>query len=169
MSRMVLSLGVFEFPYSVHVPEAGRRAVSRLRKGSPTLEKFTSAPAGAETTGDVATFLEAKYHVIEIFYQENQQQIADLVANSMAGALETMMMGQVPSDPMAGAMSAIEKMFKNWILSGAMEKLGYPGVPTKAALAGVNHALKMKKGPRRPSFKDTGLYMSAFHAWMSNG
>ena len=166
--RLTLHLGVFEFPYSVHVPESGRRAVSRLR-GESKLEKFTAAPAGAETTADIATILEAKYHVIEIFYEQNTQEIADLVADSMAGSLETLMMGQVPRDPMLGAMSAIEKLFKNWILSGSMEKLGYPGVPTQAALDGVNHALKLKKGPRRPSFKDTGLYMSAFHAWMSNG
>jgi len=56
-----------------------------------------------------------------------------MVAESMAGSLETLMMGQVPRDPMLGAMSAIEKLFKNFILSGEMEKLGYPGVPTQAA------------------------------------
>jgi len=165
---LTLHLGVFEFPYSTHVPESGRRVVHRLRAGG-SIETHTAAPAGAETTADIASILEEKYHVIEIFYQQNAQAIADMVAESMAGSLETLMMGQVPRDPMLGAMSAIEKLFKNFILSGEMEKLGYLGVPTQAALDGVNHALKLKKGPRRPSFKDTGLYMSAFHAWMSNG
>ena len=164
-----LHLGVFELPYTTHVPEVGRRAVARLRKGGSP-EKFTSAPAGAETTGDVASILEAEYHIIEIFYQANQQAIADFVAASMAGALETMLMGgPPPKDPLAQAYADIEKLFKNFILSGAIESLGVPGVPTQAALDGVNHALKLKKGPRRPSFKDTGLYMSAFHTWSSNG
>src|SRR5271156_6558444 len=120
---MRLHLGCFEFPYVTHVPESGRRVVSRLRKGGK-IETHTAAPAGAETTADIAQILENKYHVMEIFFEQNAQEIADLVADSMAGSLETLMMGQVPRDPMLGAMSAIEKLFKNWILSGGMEKLG---------------------------------------------
>lgn len=166
---LTLHLGVAELPYATHVPESGRRVISRLRKGGSP-ETFTAAPAGAETTGDIASILEAKYHVIEIFYQENQQAIADLVAESMAGALETLMMtGQPTSDPLAQAYADIQKLFKNFILSGAIEKLGYPGIPTKAALEGVQTSLKLKKGPRRPSFKDTGLYMGSFMSWGSYG
>jgi len=48
-----------------------------------------------------------------------------------------------------------------------VEKLGIPGVPTKAALRGVNHRLKhpYRRRGARPSFVDTSLYMSSFKAW----
>ncbi len=44
-----------------------------------------------------------------------------------------------------------------------------PGVPTQAALRGVNHRLMRpyaKSNPVRPSFKDTGLYEASFRAWV---
>jgi len=47
-----------------------------------------------------------------------------------------------------------------------METLGYPGVPTRAALMGVNSRLKKRRGKRRPSFRDTGLYQASFMAWV---
>jgi hypothetical protein len=166
--NLKLHLGVFEYPYATHVPENARRVVSRLYKSGST-ETFTAAPAGAETTGDIASILEAKYHVIEIFYETYKQQIADLIANEMAGSLESLMQGKPLADPIAGAMSEITKLFKNFILSGEIEKMGIPGVPTKAALDGVQTALESRKGARRPSFKDTGLYVSAFTSWTSNG
>ena len=55
---------------------------------------------------------------------------------------------------------------KQFISSGEMEKLGYPGVPTKAALMGVNHRLKKKRGPRRVSFIDTGQYQANLTNWV---
>jgi hypothetical protein len=48
-----------------------------------------------------------------------------------------------------------------------MDRLGYPGVPTKASLDGVSHRFKNKRGaPGRPSFSDTGLYEDSFVAWI---
>lgn len=124
---------------------------------------------GGKTTGDVAEILEAKYHVQEIFYEEHAQQIADALAESYEGALESIVMGarQKPSNFFTAGTSKIEADFKGWLSTGKMEALGYPGVPTKAALKGVNHRLKhpyAKGNPRRPSFIDTGLYAASFRA-----
>jgi hypothetical protein len=121
------------------------------------------------TTGDVAEILEARYHPMEIFYEENSQEIADLIAESYEGSLESIVMGARarPSNFFTAGTSKIEAKFKDFIATGKMEALGYPGVPTKAALKGVNHRKKhpnAKGNPRRVSFVDTGLYMASFRA-----
>ena len=68
--------------------------------------------------------------------------------------------------PFAAGESQIENRFKQFLSLREVEKLGIPGVPTKAALAGVSHRFKGKKGGRRPSFIDTGLYQASFKAWI---
>jgi len=121
------------------------------------------------TTGDVADILEAKYHPMEIFYELHKQEIADDITNGVQNALEALMMG-APDQGLTGAVNAgttnINEKFKDFLANGEMESLGYPGVPTQAALDGVNHRLKKKSGPRRPSFIDTGLYQSSFTSWV---
>ena len=123
------------------------------------------------TTGDVAEWLEAKYHVMEIFYEENAQVVADALAESLTGSLESVIMGgrAEPTNFFTSGTARIEQMFRDFLDNGDMEKLGYPGVPTKAALKGVNHRLKLKRGGRRPSFIDTGLYEASFRATVDGG
>jgi len=51
-----------------------------------------------------------------------------------------------------------------------MDQLGYPGIPTGAAEAGVNHRLLhpyAKDNPERPSFIDTGQYQADFKSWVT--
>lgn len=124
--------------------------------------------AEGKTTGDVAEFLEKKYHILEIFSEVHAQKIADHLADGMAGALESMLNGATEdlTKAMGGASSKIADDMKQFISSGEMEKLGYPGVPTKAALMGVNHRLKKKRGPRRVSFIDTGQYQANLTNWV---
>ena len=62
----------------------------------------------------------------------------------------------------------IETRFRHFLSQKEMDSLGVPGVPTKAALAGVSHRFKhpyAKRAPR-PSFIDTGLYEASFRAWV---
>jgi hypothetical protein len=126
--------------------------------------------AGGQTTGDVATILEAKYHVMEIFYEVNEQAIADDLAEAMAGSLENLLMGARPTEePFAAGLADLETRFKQWLEQKGMDDTGTPGVPTKASLMGVSHRFKTKRGPARPSFIDTGLYESAFKAWTEGG
>lgn len=148
----ILHLGVDDLPYTY--PKGGKnRAVS---------------------TGDVAGWLEEKYHVIEIFAQEHQQDMADDLAHGMAGALESAMMGAPLSmDAYAAGTSRIEERMKDFISHGEMDKLGYPGVPTKAArdrAAGKKRSARMVRARTSNaaaiSFYDSGLYTGSMKAWM---
>lgn len=117
-------------------------------------------------TGDVAQWLENKYDVMGRFWLLNQQQFADDMAESVAGIIENMMAGAPAGmDPFASAMGDIETQFHLYIANEDITQTGGNGVPTKAALDGVNHRLKLRHGPRRPSFLDTGLYENSFKAW----
>lgn len=148
---MKLHLGVVDIPYA-NMPEYG-----------------ATAATGTQTTGDVATWLENKYHIMESFYELHDAEIADFIANSAKGAMESVMMGvgtpeEIKFDEKAS--EDIYDLFNKFIDSREIEGLGIPGVPTTAAKEGVNHRLKSKRGPRRPSFRDTGLYEDAFKAWI---
>jgi len=129
------------------------------------VQSYGNGPSAVDTA-DVAGWLEDKYHVMEIFYEHHDKQIADAMANSMQGALETVMMGGPAGDPFASAADEIHKEFQDFILTKEMDRLGYPGVPTQASLQGVSHRHKSRRGsPGRPSFYDTGLYVNSFRAW----
>jgi hypothetical protein len=144
-TRLVLHLGVAVLPYR-----------SKGKK------------AGALTTGDVAGFLEAKYGLMAAFYRVHQSDVAKAIENSLGGALESLLMGQT-IDPWGRAMQAIQQEFKDFISSKEAERVGIPGTPTKAALAGVNPRLKhpyARGNARRPSFRASGMYMNSFRAWM---
>lgn len=125
---------------------------------------------GNKSTGQVAQILEDKYHVMEIFAEENIEMIGDALVNSVEGAIESLLMGASEGlDPFGTATSGIKNRFSEFILHSEIEKLGYPGIPTQAALDGVSHRKKhpyAKKNKRRPSFYDSGLYESSFISWV---
>ena len=124
------------------------------------------------TTGDVAEILEAKYHVMEVFAEVHAEDIAASLANAVEGSIETLLMGgsfQAVQASMLGGLSDVDDKFKQFLSQGEMERLGYPGVPTKAALDRQSSRFKKKRGPnRRPSFIDTGQYQASFHSWVDN-
>ncbi|EMS7098655.1 hypothetical protein [Yersinia intermedia] len=122
--------------------------------------------SGEATTGDVAEILEAKYHIMQVFFDRYHRDIGDVMADSLAGQLENIIAGMPPSsDPMLEAMGKIHDMFSNFLETQQMN--GLPGVPTQAALDGVSKRFKVKFGPPRPSFIDTGTYQAAMRAWVS--
>ncbi len=137
----VLHLGVIEMPY---------------------------AHQHGESTGDVATWLEAKYGVMAAFYKRHGNEIAAGMVNALRGATDNLMMGAPPtSNPYAGGESGIKVAFDKFLTSGEIEGMGIPGVPTKAAQQ--RRSSRFKKGKakaRRPSFVDTGLYDASFKAWI---
>jgi len=161
----VLHLGVIDVPYQ-HEPEAPKKVPIRkgVRKGSAV--RKSDFIGGGKTTGDVAEILEEKYHVMRIFFENKGQKIADSLVNSYAGALESLMMGApIEHDPFGTAGDDIKELFTKFIDQKEMDTMGYPGVPTKAALMGRSKRFKRNKGPERPSFQDTGLYEDNFKAW----
>lgn len=153
---MILHLGVIDVPYSVRATR-----------------KRSRSAAGTKTTGDIAEILEAKYGIMQAFFDSKSQEIADDLADSVQGAIESLIMGGPPQlAPFGTGTSKIEDAFKMFISTQEVERVGIPGVPTQAALRGVNHRLKRpyrKSNPRRPSFVDTGLFVASFKSWIDNG
>ncbi len=152
---MILHLGVVDIPYA----QAPRR--NQRKAGT----------AGTQTTGDVAGWLETRYHVMEIFVEVKREDIAADIEGALQGALESVLMGAGSFnvvDPSGAAMSAIEDRFKTFLSMKEIESVGVPGVPTMAAQRGVNHRLKhpYRRRAARPSFVDTALYQASFKSWM---
>ena len=146
-----LHLGVVDQPYAF-------RSLSRKRRNRPV-------KSGEQTTGDVATFIENRYAVMETFFDRHKEEIAGQLEKSIAGALENLLVGApISVDAYAHATAQIEHSFRHFLTSREMD--GLPGVPTQASIKGVNHRLKIKRGANRPSFVDTGLFLSSFHAWV---
>lgn len=156
-----LHLGVVDVPHGA--PSRGVRAT--LGRGKSKLKGTTTL-----TTGDLADILEARYHPMEIFFQVKQKRIAKELESGLAGALESMLTGGPATlDPFGSATSAIQNMFQDFLTNRELERLGYPGVPTRAALDGVNHRLLhpyAQANKRRPSLIDTGKYQASFRAWV---
>lgn len=150
----VLHLGVADIPYTEAAPP-----VKRGRKPRKM--------AATQTTGDVAEILESKYHIMQIFFEQHQRDITGLMADSLSGALESMLSG-APSrvSPHGEGASQIETMFRRFLSNREMDSLGYPGVPTEAAQMGLSHRFRGKRGSPRPSFIDTGQYEASMKVWV---
>ena len=118
------------------------------------------------TTGDLADILESKYGLYSNFVEANAEQIADAISDSLSDAIDNMLSGApVPENPFLDAEQEIAAGFVTYLDTEEIAKLGVPGTPTEAALKGVNHRLKINRGPRRPSFINTGVLRDATTAW----
>ena len=122
----------------------------------------------ARTTHEVAEILEARYHVIERFVADSAPDIRALILEQSARHAQQIMKGRKPQHK--AMTDKIRLMFRSYILRRALDGHGtarFP-IPTGASLRGVNHRLKHPYARRasRPSFFDTGLYVSSFRAWI---
>ena len=165
-NHATLHLGVIDQPYANY---QAPQKVPQAKKGKANKPIKPKSDAGTKSTGEVAEILEEKYGILETFAFARLPDIAKELENSIAGELENMLMGAPASgNPFQGAESAITTMMKQFIASQAIEHMGIEGVPTQAAIDGVNHRLKrpyVKANPRRPSFIDTSLYMDSMTCW----
>ena len=168
-----LHLGVIDVAYGWAAPpgettvQAGLRVKRRKKKRTRARSLF--GLTSAITTGDVATILEDKYHLMESFYQVHEKDIGNLIVQAVAGRLENIQLGApTGSDAFGTATNQIEDMFKKFLSTREVEHLGIPGVPTKAAQEGVSHRFlhPYAKRGERPSFIDTSLYVSSFKSWV---
>jgi len=151
---MKLHLGVVDIPYRANGPIKSGKKKPRFN-------------AGATTTGFVAQILEDKYSVMQNFADLHMNDIAELLTIGMAESVESLMQGAPPSlKPFGQPESEIGQLFRTYLDQSEIRQTGQPGVPTEAALKGVNHRLKNKRGPVRPDFIDTGLYQASFRAWI---
>lgn len=118
------------------------------------------------TTYSVGKTLEEKYGLFSRFADSESQKIADHLAESISGALETVLMGQGVKDPFEAGTQQIDQDFRHFLDIEKMAQLGVAGVPTKAALMGKSIRFKRKTGPRRPSFIDSGTLQTSFKSWV---
>jgi hypothetical protein len=167
---MILHFGVIELPYVTPAlaTKAKKPPPPRKRKGAPPPEEMRHSPApSAVTTADVARWLEDKYHIMEVFYEEHKGMVTAALEAASIGTLEAIHTG-APLDfsIFAEGAGAIEERLRKFITSQEIEEVGIPGVPTMAALEGVSHRFKSRKGNRRPSFVDTGLYVKSLKVWV---
>jgi len=166
-----LHLGVVDIPY-VDGPAPIKKLVSRIgRRKDRTLDENTEGLSSKRgvTTGDVAGWLENRYHIMELFFETHHDDIMKLLTESMTGQLENLLSGApfAEINPLMGATDEIENLFRKFLSDREVEGLGIPGVPTQAALKGVSARFKSGYNPkgRRPSFIDTGLFEASFRAW----
>ncbi len=149
-----ITLGVIDIPYVGFDPNGKKKRVK--------------VAIGTETTGDVAEWLENKYHVIETFFELRREKFEEQVLEAIEASIEDLVTGaSVSKNPFSDALHWLDDQFKAFLTSREIEGLGIPGVPTKAAIKGVNTRKKLFKGPRRPSFIDTGQYEASFKAWVT--
>ena len=176
---MILHLGVWLSLYDN--PLSYEKAKNKAYKYGKAKVGSVEAPAIAvpmtKTTFDVAERLEEQYHVMELFFEEvGIDLIAKALEHSVESAIQNVFMGSPANDeplipykqgPLNEAMSEIETAFKHFLSLQFLDGV-VPGVPTQAALKGVNHRMKHPYAPRpsRPSFIDTGLYETNFKAWI---
>jgi hypothetical protein len=165
---VILHLGVIDVPYAADAyakPRSPKVTLGAAKRGKVSAP---AAPGGRKTTGEVAEILEDKYHIQELFFEEKKADIAGVMEQSLAGALENLLMGASEQPNfMADATSEIDTMFRQFVSGEGLNGVD-PGVPTRAALMGVSHRFKhpyAHRGPR-PSFVDTGLYLTNFKSWV---
>ena len=116
---------------------------------------------------EVAKILQEEYGLFQAFFDDQGQAIADAYADSLNHSLNRMMEGKRVVNVFSEGNSKTQGLFYEFINSSRIEGMGIPGVPTQAALKGINHRKKKPTtGTRRPSFLDTGILRNNFRAWM---
>jgi hypothetical protein len=134
------------------------------------MSRAQQAYGEGKTTTDVAADLEARYKIVETFWETEEDNFVEVIEEAFADDIENVMqMGQVPK---TGGISdketdKIEKKFMQNLQSRKYDGV-LPGVPTTAAQRGVSHLHRhpyAKRAPR-PSFIDTGMYQRSFRAWV---
>ena len=163
---MKLVFGVVDVPYENSYAPRGRRSPAPGSK----LPAKTAGPRSGVTTGDVAEFLEHRYHVCEKFFELHEDEVVAAITEAMEDKLEVLMLGGPSSDVLLseGDLGKVEQMFRKMLDDRELDNK-VAGVPTQAARAGVNHRLAhpyASTNPERPSFIDVGLYQSMFRAWI---
>ena len=131
---------------------------------------YTGDDGAGKTTGDVAGYLEDRYHIMRVFIENHEKFVGDALADAVAGAIESMMQGKPGGAlDLKGATGKIEERFRDYLSSGELARMLPVSQQSQAAAAGVNHRKitpYAKKNKARAAFIDTGLYQASFRAWV---
>jgi hypothetical protein len=163
---MKLQLGFESIPYSSRYTRESPLSATLKRRRPKRLSLIQQGYGVGKTVGMVAEELEKKYGIVETFYNMEEPNIVKDLENAFGNALELGMTGGSP-EPIWDPSLVYEPRFRRAISTRKFDGV-IPGVPTKAAKAGVSHLRvdPYKKGAaERPSFMNTTLYMRSFRAW----
>lgn len=122
---------------------------------------------GSVTTGDVAEILEARYGIMQFFFDNYQDEVVGALDEAMQGKLDNLLMGAPVPDSLfqEDDLSGIEESFRKFLDAREMDGR-IPGVPTAASLHGYSTRFS-KPGARRaerPSFISSGQFQANFVA-----
>lgn len=180
-----LVLGVLDVAYSDPDTKLSKDTEQALKKLG-----IHAPEATLTTTGEVATKLEKRYGVMEVFLELYKDKIENLLAEAYAKRLDDIFNGRrVSKEIFHDAMRQIEDLFRGYLdkdewqhHTGGIIRAARAGVSfrhgrmklTKAEIAkGISlleadlaaiFNLSGKRGPR-PAFISTGLYQESMKAW----
>jgi hypothetical protein len=162
---MKLIFGFEDVPYAVRYSHESPILASIKKRRPKKLSQPQEAYGQGKTSGQVATELESKYHLVETFYTFEEDEIVKDFQGAYANALDLGMWGQ-SWEPVWDPSIKYEGRFRRALSQRKFDGLIH-GVPTQAALRGVSH---LRQDPyagktSRPSFIDTSLYQRSFKAW----
>lgn len=163
---LTLHLGVVDQPYRFAAPIKGFKSTKYLKQRRGGVHS-------AMTTYEVAKILEDKYGVMATFWRVKERENMESLERSLESAMQSLFNGHA-IDPWGPFTQDVMQRFRDFINSGEAERVGIPGTPTDASGGGkrvgaINHRLKhpyAKRNERRPSFRDTGLYVASFRCWV---
>jgi hypothetical protein len=122
---------------------------------------------GPQKTSDVAEILEEKFHVMQIYADQNEDRIAQFIEDGVAGALESVLAGApINFDVFGSAIANIEDRFIEYIDG---EEHGIKTKSKESPKAGARKKRQYKKVTNKTTFVDSGLYRNNFKAWVDNG
>jgi hypothetical protein len=168
-----INLGFEAVPYPTSSSKRAGSALRFSKRGrllSREVKRLRRVKRGRDVTAaDVGESLETKYHIVEVFTELLEDEISEELLTEASEEIQLVFDGEDPPEGISQRFSAgIEELFRDYIANEDMAGIS-PGVPTKAALAGKSRFPRFAKhgrGVRRPSFDDTGIYQSAFRAWV---
>jgi hypothetical protein len=167
-----LVLGFEDHPYPTRYDASSPLAKTVKRRRPKVMSPAQEAYGQGKTTKEVAADLEARYSIVETFWEMEEDTFIEVLEDAFADNIEEVMqMGQIPK---TGGISdketdKIEKKFMQSLQSRRFDGV-IPGVPTTAAQRGVSHLYKQPYARRapRPSFINTGMYQRSFRVWVED-
>ena len=130
------------------------------------LDVAYSNDSGAVTTGQVAEFLEADYHVMRVFFETNQERIGEWLAQSMSSEIENLAMGKPPGQ-LSVNTEKINERFRDFLAQREWKDVSMQMIAAAEAGDTRRKQSVSKKGRQaRAEFIDTGLYQQSFRAWV---
>jgi hypothetical protein len=161
---ITLHLGFVSTPYMSDTIAAPMRS-ARTEEARKKRRSFKKTMTAEKVSG----ILESSYNIVNQFSEKYGEEIGEIIRDGVElSIIDILPGGDREYKPISNRMiqymkpktREIEKLFREFLDN---EEAEGSGIPTKAAMLGVRRG--RKRGGRRPSFVDTGIYRASFRAW----